>query len=116
MSEKRYKVWYSLPAKTDLKAIYRYIAVDLKARSTAKGQVDRIRKEIKGLNLFPEKFPAVDWEPWGSKNVRKMPVDNFIVYYRVTHEDQGVEVVRIFYGGRDIENIIKGSESGENDD
>lgn len=116
MSERRYKVWYSLPAKTDLKAIYRYIAVDLKARSTAKGQIDRIRKEIKGLNLFPEKFPAVDWEPWSGKNVRKMPVDNFIVYYRVTHEAQGVEVVRIFYGGRDIENIIKGNESGENDD
>lgn len=106
MSEKRYKVWYSLPAKTDLKAIYRYIAVDLKARSTAKGQTDRIRKEIKGLNLFPEKFPVVDWEPWSSENVRKMPVDNFIVYYRVTHEDQSVEVIRIFYGGRDIENII----------
>lgn len=116
MSERRYKVWYSLPAKTDLKAIYRYIAVDLKARSTAKGQIDRIRKEIKGLNLFPEKFPAVNREPWSSKNVRKMPVDNFIVYYRVTHEDQGVEVVRIFYGGRDIENIIKGNENGENDD
>lgn len=116
MSERRYKVWYSLPAKTDLKAIYRYIAVDLKARSTAKGQIDRIRKEIKGLNLFPEKFPAVDWEPWSGKNVRKMPVDNFIVYYRATHEAQGVEVVRIFYGGRDIENIVKDGETVANKD
>lgn len=115
MSGKRYKVWYSLPAKTDLKAIYRYIAVDLKARSTAKGQTDRIRREIKDLNLFPEKFPAVDWEPWNGKNVRKMPVDNFIVYYRVTHGDQSVEVVRIFYGGRDIENIIKDNESLPNE-
>ena len=101
MSEKRYTVWYSLPAKTDLKAIYRYIAVNL--------------KEIKDLTLFPEKFPAVDWEPWSSKNVRKMPIDNFIVYYRVTHGDQSVEVVRIFYGGRDIENIIKDNESLPNE-
>lgn len=113
MSEKRYKVWYSLPAKTDLKAIYRYIAVNLKARSTARGQTDRIRREIKGLNLFPEKFPAVDWEPWSSKNVRKMPVDHFIVYYRVAHEDQSVEVMRIFYGGRDIENIVRDGEIAE---
>ena len=116
MSEKRYTVWYSLPAKTDLKAIYRYIAVNLKARATAKGQTDRIRKEIKDLTLFPEKFPAVDWEPWSSKNVRKMPVDNFIVYYRVTHGDQSVEVVRIFYGGRDIENIVKDGETVANKD
>lgn len=113
MSEKRYKVWYSLPAKTDLKAIYRYIAVELRAGSTAKRQTDRIRKEIKELNLFPEKFPAVDWEPWSSENVRKMPVDNFIVYYRVIHEDQSVEVVRIFYGGRDIENLMKDAMAGE---
>lgn len=72
MNEKRYKVWYSPPAQMDLKAIYRYIAIDLKARSTAKGQTDRIRKEIKELNLFPEKFSVVDWEPWHSKNVRRI--------------------------------------------
>lgn len=116
MSEKRYKVWYSLPAKTDLKAIYRYIAVDLNARSAAKGQTDRIRRGIRGLDLFPEKFSAVEWEPWSSANIRKMPVDNFVVYYRVAHEEQSVEVVRIFYGGRDIENIINENESGETDE
>lgn len=70
MSEKRYKVWYSPPAKIDLKAIYRYISIDLKARSTAKGQTDRIRKEVKDLSFLPEKFPSVEWEPWKSKNVR----------------------------------------------
>ena len=116
MSEKRYSVWYSLSAKTDLKAIYRYIAVDLKAKTTAKRQTDRIRRDIKELNLFPEKFPAVEWEPWSNLNIRKMPVDNFIVYYRVVHEEQSVEIVRIFYGGRDIENIVKDGEATASED
>lgn len=111
MSEKRYQVWYSLPAKTDLKAIYRYIAVALKAKIAAKNQTARIREDIKGLYLFPEKFPVVEWEPWNGLNVRKMPVDNFVIYYRVSHKERSVEVVRIFYGGRDIENIVKDSGS-----
>lgn len=35
-----------------------------------------------------------------------MPVDNFIVYYLVDYEKRIVTVVRIFYGGCDIESII----------
>lgn len=90
--------------------------MDLKARTTAKRQTGRIRKDIKDLNLFPDKFPVVEWTPWNDLNIRKMPVDNFIMYYRVVHEDQSVEIVRIFYGGQDIENIVKNGESAANDD
>ena len=39
-----------------------------------------------------------------------MLVDNFIAYYRITHGEQDVEIVQIFYDGRDIENIVKGNE------
>lgn len=90
--------------------------MDLKARTTAKRQTGRIRRDIKDLNLFPDKFPVVEWTPWNDLNIRKMPVDNFIMYYRVVHEDQSVEIVRIFYGGQDIENIVKNGESAANDD
>ena len=38
--------------------------------------------------------------------MHQFPVDNFIVYYLVDDEKRAVTVVRIFYGGRDIEEII----------
>ena len=41
--------------------------------------------------------------------VHKLPVDNFIIYYQVKAEENVVNVVRVFYGGRDIENIVKGT-------
>ena len=38
--------------------------------------------------------------------IHQLPVDNFIVYYLVDDEERTVTIVRIFYGGRDIEGII----------
>ena len=38
--------------------------------------------------------------------MHQLPVDNFIVYYLVDDEKRAVTVVRVFYGGRDVEGII----------
>ena len=37
--------------------------------------------------------------------MHKVPVDNFIVFYTVTDDTQTVTIIRIVYGGRDIEGI-----------
>lgn len=39
--------------------------------------------------------------------MRFLPVDDFIVYYLVDNNDGKVNIVRIFYGGRDVEHIIQ---------
>lgn len=49
----------------------------------------------------------VDWEPWVSMGIHKMPVDNYCAFYRVDEDAAAVTILRIFYAGRDIENIIK---------
>ena len=104
---KRFRVSYSPEAYEDLTSIYSYIAVHLKAQETAKRQTDRIRKEIRSLSEMPKRYAAVNWEPWRSMGMRKLPIDNFVAYYLVDQNDLSVEIVRIFYGGRDIESIAK---------
>lgn len=106
MSGGTYHVYYSPEAQADLRAIYSYIAFSLHAKIAAKAQTDRIRKEIRSLSFMPERYERVDWEPWYSQGVRKVTVDNYIVYYLVSGEDHSVEIVRIFYGGRDVEGIV----------
>lgn len=100
-----YKVIYSPEALDDIRNIYTYIAFDLKAPDTAQGQVDRIRKEIRALDFMPMRFSIVDWEPWKSMEMHKVPVDNFVVYYTVSTESLTVTVIRIFYGGQDAKRI-----------
>ncbi len=104
---KTFGVEYSPEALDDLRAIYSYIAFRLKERETASEQTGCIRREIRTLSKMPERYAPVDWEPWASMGMRKLPVGNFVVYYLVEKEKQLVSVVRIFYGGRDIENIVK---------
>ena len=101
-----YHVQYSAEAVEDLRNIYQYIAVELQAPQTAQGQVDRIRKMIRSLSFTPTRFAAVEWEPWASMGMRKVPVNNYLVFYLVKNTEATVTVVRIFYGGRNIEEIV----------
>ena len=106
MSNEKYSVSLSLEAKEDLRSIASYISYTLKNKIAAHNQTQRIRKEIRDLNLFPKRFGLVEWEPWHSMDIHKMPVDNFVVYYLVQVDSREVIVVRIFYGGRDVERIV----------
>lgn len=101
-----YSIVYSPEAKADLRGIYTYIAFSLQSPGTAKDQVNRIRKEIRSLDFMPSRHGIVDWEPWKSMGMHKVPVDNFVVYYAVNAENRLVTVIRIFYSGRDAEGIV----------
>ena len=100
-----YSVIYAPSAKDDLKEIYSYIAFTLLVPDTAKGQVNRIRKAIRSLDFMPSRNPIVDWEPWKSMEMHKIPVDNFTVFYTVDSDQFIVTIIRIVYSGRDISNI-----------
>lgn len=109
--DNKYSVIYSAEARRDLTRIKSYIASVLLAPQAATGQTKRIRKSIRALESMPEKFAVVDWEPWHSIGVRKLPVDNYVVFYYVDKFFHQVNILRIFYGGRNIEEIINNQEA-----
>lgn len=96
-----YSVSYSPEAMDDLREIYSYIAFTLLVPETAEKQVNRIRKEVRSLGFMSSRYSLVDWEPWKSMGMHKVPVDNFVVYYTVDDDSHTVTVIRIFYGGRE---------------
>ncbi len=106
---KKYSVIYSDEAIADLDDIYCYIAFHLLERKTAWDLTSRIRKGIRDLSTQAEMCEGVDWEPWHSMGVRRMPIENFVVYYLPDKEAHEVNIIRIFYGGRDVERIISGN-------
>ena len=98
-----YEVTLTPEAKHDLREIYRYIAVELQSEKNANGQLNRLEENILKLDEMPERFRIYDREPWRSRNLRVMPVDHYLVFYIPDHQSQIVTVVRVMYGGRDIE-------------
>lgn len=102
-----YAIAYSLEAFDDLRKIYSYIAFSLLEPANAKKQVDRIRRKIRSLGFMPSKFERVSCEPWKSMGMHRAPIDNFIIFYIIDETTKSVSIVRVFYGGRDIENLMK---------
>ena len=102
-----YSIFFSGKALNDISDIYSYIAFELLVPQTAAKQVDRIRKAVRSLESMPSRHAIVDWEPWKSARMRKIFIDNFIVFYVVEEDSRCVNIVRIVYGKRDIENIVE---------
>lgn len=99
----RYAVDISARAKSDLQDICDYIAFELLATENAVGQLDRLEKSIMGLESMPLRFREYEYEPWKSRGLHIMPVDNFVVLYILNEETAVVTIIRVMYGGRNID-------------
>lgn len=101
-----YDIQFSSQAENDLRNIYEYISFSLKSGQSAIGQLNRLEKAINSLNQMPDRYRAYSKEPWHSRGLRVMPVDNYIIFYIPNHYAKVVYIVRILYGGRDIDTQI----------
>jgi toxin ParE1/3/4 len=98
----KYEVKISEQADADLHGIFEYIAFTLLSVQNAIGQLTRLEESIMGLSQMPERFREYDKEPWHSRGLHIMPVDNYCVFYIPDNSHGLVTVTRIMYGGRDI--------------
>lgn len=97
-----YSVQITSRAESDLRAIYEYIAYDLQSVSNASRQLQRLEENILSLDQMPNRYPSYMEEPWHSRGLRVMSVDNYLVFYISDAVTQTVSVIRVMYGGRDI--------------
>lgn len=102
-----YEVEISAQADVDLRSIYEYIAYELQSPENATGQLDRLEENIMKLDQIPERFRQYEKEPWHSRGLRIMPIDNYCVLYIADAEKAVVTIIRVMYGGRDIETQLQ---------
>ena len=94
-------------ALDDLRDLYSYVAFSLKEPATAQKLVNRIRKAARSLDALPGRHPVVDWEPWQSMGMHRFTVEDFLLFYLIDQSTRTVTLVRIVYGGRDLQNLAK---------
>lgn len=102
-----YKIVFTPNSQNDLYDIFRYIAFDLQSFENTAGQLDRLESAVKSLEQLPLRFRVYEKEPWKSRNLRIMPVDNYIVLYIADDNIHTVTIVHIMYGGRNIDSQLK---------
>lgn len=104
----KYTIFIAKKAEEDLGKIFEYLAYKVMAGEKAVRQLNRIQTAIESLDEMPLHNRVYDKEPWKTRNLRIMPVDNYLVFYLTETEVLKVTILRIMYGGRDITNIFKG--------
>lgn len=103
----KYNIVLTEQADSDLRGIYEYIAFTLLEPKIAASQLERIENAILGLDELPNRFRVFEQEPWNSRGLCQMPVDNFSVFYIPKNEDKTVTIIRVIYTGRDIDEQLK---------
>ena len=99
-------VVYTEDASQDLQDIYKYISEVLVEPVVAQRQIDRIMDAIDSLNNMPLRHHLYDNETWRIKGLRVLPVDNYLAFYLSDEKRSLVAIIRIMYGGRDVENHL----------
>lgn len=102
---KHYNVKITDNALMDMEQLYNHIANVLLSPENAIGQYDRIADAILKLDQMPERFRVIDLESEYFKELRRMPVDNYSVFYVIN--DDTVIVTNVLYSASDIEQRLK---------
>lgn len=100
-----YNVVITKEAEKDMEDIYNYSASELLSREYAIGQYNRIAEAILQLDMFPEAFRVVDFEPEHTMGIRRKFVDKYTIFYRILGKQ--VEITNVLYTPSDVENRLK---------
>ena len=101
-----FKVILETTAISDLRGILRYITENLKELATAKRIYRSIKEQIMKLNKMPLRHPLVIDETFAALGLRKMPVENYLVFYVADESQKEVHVLRILYNRREWQNLF----------
>ena len=102
-----WKIQYSASSREDLRSIFDYITYEFLSPEYAAGQIERIMKAVRTLEDMPMRHSVYSEEPWKTRQVRFLPVDNYVIFYLPNGDSCTVNIIRIIYGGRDMKHQIK---------
>lgn len=105
--ERKYSYRFTKKAAQDFDEILSYISVDLANPAAAQNLGRKMFEQIDVVRAFPNSGAPVDNEFLSDKLVRKSPVDNYIIYYKVDYDEKMIYIIRIVYGKRNLDEIVK---------
>ena len=104
---KKYIVEVSETAEKDLENILKYLRYNLAGDIIADKYKILFKQELKNLENIAGSIPILSEDLTGHKNIRKINVRNYIVFYIVDDENSKALVVRIGHAFMDWEKYLK---------
>lgn len=97
-----YAVDIDINAENDIKDIYYYISNTLANPLAAIRITDAIASEINSLSFMPHRYGVLQREPWASRQIHSVSVENYLIVYDIDDVNHVVNILRVFYGRRNI--------------
>ena len=104
---KKYIVEMSETAERDLENIISYLRYDLAGDIIADKYKLLFKQELKNLADIAGSMPVLEEKLTGYKNIRKINVRNYIIFYIIDENVDKVFVVRIGHAFMDWEKYLK---------
>ncbi len=99
----RLPVLYRQGAVSDLDSIFDYLLEQGASIRAARGFVGRLEAQCERIGNLPEGYPA---RPEFGAGVRMAPFEHSaVIVYRLA--EAAVEILRVYYGGRDYETLMR---------
>ena len=106
----RYQVKITNQAQSQIQDIVNYIAKRLKAPDAARNLLAILENAILSLSELPHRIPIADDKHWRDKDVHKMIVKNFLIYFWIDEQESKVQIIAVIYNKRNqlkqLSNII----------
>ncbi len=103
----KFDIYLTPEATEDIKNIYSYINNVLQSPISALNTKSKIEECIYSLAEMPERLPLHPKEPWKSRGLRKCYANNYILFFVVDKDNNRVVVIRILYGGSNIDKTFQ---------
>ena len=84
-----YEIEVSEQADSDLRGILNILLFELQALENASGQLERLEEQILSLDTIPERYRKYEKEPWKTRGLRVLPVDNYVILYIPDSDKKG---------------------------
>ena len=100
---------YSFTAKAeqDLDGIIKYISEDLSNKTAAQNFFLKVFENIDTIRSYPKTGLLINNEYVSDKSVRRVLIDNYVLYYKADEELKSLTIVRIIYGKRNMTDIMQ---------
>lgn len=93
-------------AANDLLEIISYLRNELSFPNSAELLVKKVRSETSKLKKLHFLFPLVEDEILAARGIRKLSIDNILIFYIISESKKNVTIIRILHARRDWINLL----------
>ena len=101
-----YNYKFAAIAEKDLDGILEYVSAQLHNPTAAQKLAYKVFEAIDNVCHFPDAGVLLDNEYVSDNAVRRLFIDNYILYYKPVRAEKTIYIVRIVYGYRKQDDVL----------